>query len=126
MGEIYKQATGVKAVEVVYRVGVDSLNDLQSGQVDYGMYDPVFSMSQAREGRVRIRAKATVLACGTLHTPVLLMRQGLAGASGQLGRNLSIHPAAAALGLFERVVARPKHGARVRHGRAEHHFVEGV
>jgi tripartite-type tricarboxylate transporter receptor subunit TctC len=59
MGEIYKQATGVKAVEVVYRVGVDSLNDLLSGSLDYGMYDPVFSMSQAREGRVRMLAVST-------------------------------------------------------------------
>ena len=51
MGEIYKQATGTKAVEVVFRVGMESLNDLLSGAIDYGMYDPVFSMSQAREGR---------------------------------------------------------------------------
>ena len=59
MGEIYKQKTGVKAVEVIFRVGVDSLNDLLSGAVDYGMYDPVFSMSQAREGRVRMLAVST-------------------------------------------------------------------
>src|SRR6185369_12579274 len=31
MGELYKQATGTKAVEVAYRVGADSLNDLASG-----------------------------------------------------------------------------------------------
>jgi tripartite-type tricarboxylate transporter receptor subunit TctC len=59
MGEIYKQATGVKAVEVIFRVGVDSLNDLLSGAIDYGMYDPVFSMAQAREGRVRMLAVST-------------------------------------------------------------------
>lgn len=59
MGEIYKQKTGVKAVEVIFRVGVDSLNDLMSGAIDYGMYDPVFSMSQAREGRVRMLAVST-------------------------------------------------------------------
>jgi hypothetical protein len=47
-----------------------------------------------------------VLACGALATPVLLQRQGLAGGSGQLGKNLSIHPAAAAIGVFhERVEA---------------------
>jgi len=59
MGEIYKQKTGVKAVEVIFRVGADSLNDLMSGAIDYGMYDPVFSMSQAREGRVRMLAVST-------------------------------------------------------------------
>jgi tripartite-type tricarboxylate transporter receptor subunit TctC len=59
MGELYKQATGVQATEVVYRVGIDSLNDLQSGAIDYGMYDPVFSMSQARSGALRLLAVST-------------------------------------------------------------------
>jgi tripartite-type tricarboxylate transporter receptor subunit TctC len=59
MGELYKQATGVEAVEVVYKVGADSLNDLLSGAIDYGMYDPVFSMSQVREGRLRVLAVST-------------------------------------------------------------------
>jgi tripartite-type tricarboxylate transporter receptor subunit TctC len=59
MGEIYKTTTGVKSVEVIYRTGNDSLNDLLSGAVDYGMYDPVFSMAQAREGRVRMLAVST-------------------------------------------------------------------
>lgn len=57
-----------------------------------------------REGRLRIRAKATVLACGSLHTPTLLLGQGLANRSGQVGRNLSIHPAAALLGVFDEPV----------------------
>jgi tripartite-type tricarboxylate transporter receptor subunit TctC len=59
MGELYKQATGVQAVEVVYKVGAESLNDLMSGAIDYGMYDPVFSMSQVREGRLRVLAVST-------------------------------------------------------------------
>jgi tripartite-type tricarboxylate transporter receptor subunit TctC len=59
MGELYKQATGTKAVEVVYRVGADTLNDLSTGALDYGMYDPVFAMAQAREGRLRIMAAST-------------------------------------------------------------------
>ena len=59
MGELYKQKTGVKAVEVIFRVGADSLNDLLSGAIDYGMYDPVFSMSQARGGRIRMLAVST-------------------------------------------------------------------
>jgi tripartite-type tricarboxylate transporter receptor subunit TctC len=59
MGELYKQATGTKAVEVVYRVGADTLNDLASGAVDYGMYDPVFATAQAREGRLRLFGVST-------------------------------------------------------------------
>jgi tripartite-type tricarboxylate transporter receptor subunit TctC len=59
MGELYKQAAGLKAVEVNYRTAPDSLNDMLSGAVDYGMHDPVFSLAQSREGRLRILAVST-------------------------------------------------------------------
>jgi choline dehydrogenase-like flavoprotein len=51
--------------------------------------------------RLRIRASRVVLACGALLTPVFLQRQGLLRRSKQLGRNLSIHPAAAMAALFD-------------------------
>jgi tripartite-type tricarboxylate transporter receptor subunit TctC len=59
LGEIYKQKTGVKAVEVNYKTAPDSLNELTSGKLDYGMHDPVFSLAQQREGRLRILAVST-------------------------------------------------------------------
>lgn len=54
--------------------------------------------------KLRVNAKAVVLACGALSTPALLLRQGLANASGQVGRNLSIHPASAAVGFFAEAI----------------------
>ena len=59
MGEIYKARTGVKAVEVVYKNAVDSLNDQLSGSVDYSMHDPVYALAQQREGRLRILGVST-------------------------------------------------------------------
>ena len=59
MGELYKQAAGLKAVEVNYKTAPDSLNDMLSGAVDFGMHDPVFALAQAREGRLRILAVST-------------------------------------------------------------------
>jgi tripartite-type tricarboxylate transporter receptor subunit TctC len=56
MGELYKRATGVRSTEVGYRVGADTLNDLSSGALDYGIYDPPFAMSQARNGKLRLLA----------------------------------------------------------------------
>ena len=56
MGEIYKATTGVQAVEISYRSGPDSLNELLSGKTDYGMLDPAFSLPQIREGRLRVLA----------------------------------------------------------------------
>lgn len=59
MGELYKAITGVKAVEVNYRMAQDSINDLQSGRVDYGMHDPQFATAAMRNGTLRILGVAT-------------------------------------------------------------------
>ena len=59
MGEIYKNVTGIKAVQVIYRTGPDSLNELLSGKLDFGAHDPVFALAQQREGRLRILAVST-------------------------------------------------------------------
>ncbi|MBI1947684.1 MAG: GMC family oxidoreductase [Deltaproteobacteria bacterium] len=54
--------------------------------------------------RFTVRARVVVLACGSVHTPALLLREGMANTSGQLGRNLTIHPATSAIALFDDVV----------------------
>jgi tripartite-type tricarboxylate transporter receptor subunit TctC len=59
MGDLYRQATGITAVEVPYRTANDSVNDFTSGRLDYGMMDPVFALSQARAGRLRMLAVST-------------------------------------------------------------------
>lgn len=61
----------------------------------------VRGVSTATGRALTVRAKAVVLACGSLSTPLLLERSGLCGTSGQLGRNLSIHPASAGMGVFD-------------------------
>lgn len=50
--------------------------------------------------RLLVRSKVVVLAAGAVHTPMLLHRNAIGGRSGQLGRNLRIHPAAAIGALF--------------------------
>jgi tripartite-type tricarboxylate transporter receptor subunit TctC len=59
MGAMYKAITGVEAVEVTYKDASGSLNEILSGKLDYGMHDPVFSLAQAREGRLRILAHSS-------------------------------------------------------------------
>jgi choline dehydrogenase-like flavoprotein len=51
-----------------------------------------------------VRASAVVAACGAIQTPALLMRSGLRSSSGQLGRNLTIHPSATLVALFDEEV----------------------
>jgi tripartite-type tricarboxylate transporter receptor subunit TctC len=59
MGELYKAATGITAVDVPYRIAPDSFNDLASGRLDYGMMDPVTAISQAKAGKIRMLAVST-------------------------------------------------------------------
>src|SRR5690606_36304709 len=51
----------------------------------------------APAGKFRVRARAVVLSCGTIHTPGLLQRLGLRAPG--VGRHITLHPGA-------RVVAR--------------------
>jgi long-chain-alcohol oxidase len=48
--------------------------------------------------RVRVRAKAVVVAGGAIETPALLLRSGL---TGQVGRNLHLHAGTGAFGVFD-------------------------
>ena len=52
--EVYKQAMGVRAVEVNYRTGPDMVNDLASGSLDFAGADPVQALSMQRKGEWRI------------------------------------------------------------------------
>ncbi len=56
MGAIYKDKAGLEATEVLYRSAPDSLNELLTGRLDYGLHDAVFAMAQQRQGRLRILA----------------------------------------------------------------------
>ena len=55
-------------------------------------------------GRVVIECDHVIVACGTIHTPLLLRRCGLGSRSGELGENLAIHPATAVRAMFDEPV----------------------
>lgn len=54
--------------------------------------------------RVTVRARLVVAACGAIHTPALLARSGFRSPSGQLGRNLSMHPNVKVVAIFDQPV----------------------
>jgi choline dehydrogenase-like flavoprotein len=58
----------------------------------------------ACRGGYRVRALAVVLAAGALGTPELLLSQGLANSSGDVGRHLRIHPACWVGALYDEPV----------------------
>lgn len=61
-----------------------------------------------RADQVEVKAPRVVVAAGTIHTPLLLAANGIGGESGQLGRNLSVHPATAGFALMDEVVDMAK------------------
>lgn len=54
-----------------------------------------------RGPRVEVRARLVVSACGAIHTPALLARSGVRSPSGQLGKNLSLHPNVKVVAIFD-------------------------
>lgn len=57
---------------------------------------------------LEVRAPTVIVAAGTINTPLLLSRSELGNASGQLGRNLSLHPATAVFARMEEDVDMAK------------------
>ncbi|MDP1826008.1 MAG: GMC family oxidoreductase [Archangium sp.] len=101
-----KRSTNVSYVPLALDKGAQLITGLRIERVltERDAAVGVSGVATADGRKLTVRAKVVVLACGTLNTPALLERSGLCGTSGQLGRNLSIHPASAGLGVFDEEV----------------------
>jgi choline dehydrogenase-like flavoprotein len=102
-----KRSTNVSYVPLALKAGAELYAGVKAERILIEDGRAVGIVGRAASGRVlMVRARAVVVACGTLVTPILLMRNGLAGGSGQLGANLSIHPACGVLAeMSERVAS---------------------
>jgi choline dehydrogenase-like flavoprotein len=100
-----KQHTGITYIPRARAAGAQVVSGADVREVLVGA-------GRARGVRVRVddgqaievHADTVVLACGTIHTPLLLDRSKIPDASGERGRNLSLHPATAAFALMEEEV----------------------
>ena len=97
-----KQHTGITYVPLAWEAGATTYSGCRARRilVERGRAVGV-EASTAAGGTLRVRADLVVVACGAIHTPLLLARNGLGQESGQLGRNLAIHPATAVRALFD-------------------------
>jgi len=66
-----------------------------------GVTGHVVNADGSRGYEVFVRAKLVVAACGAIHTPALLSRSGITSRSGQLGKNLSLHPNVKVIAVFD-------------------------
>ena len=96
-----KRSTNISYVPLALRYGANLLYNARVSRVELEQGRATGVTVRTRGGkRIRVKADAVVLSAGSLMTPALLLRQGLANASGQVGRNLSIHPAVGVCALF--------------------------
>ncbi|HZS39588.1 MAG TPA: GMC family oxidoreductase, partial [Polyangia bacterium] len=99
-----KRSTNVSYVPLALKAGAQLITGARADRIltDGGRATGV----EVRAGKQRftVRARAVVVACGSLLTPLLLERSKLGTSSGELGKNLSIHPAVAALALYDEVI----------------------
>jgi choline dehydrogenase-like flavoprotein len=97
-----KRSTNVSYIPIALRAGAELFPGARVHRilVEGGHARGVVARTQDGH-ELTVRARAVVVACGSLLTPLLLERHGLGGASGQLGKNLSIHPAGGALAEFD-------------------------
>ncbi|MDQ3034289.1 MAG: GMC family oxidoreductase [Myxococcota bacterium] len=59
--------------------------------------------------RIRVRGRAVVFAGGALPTPLFLLKNGLCNSSGQVGRNVTLHPSGGLSALFDDDIRGPEH-----------------
>jgi tripartite-type tricarboxylate transporter receptor subunit TctC len=60
VASLYKQKADLtKMEEVTYRSSQECFNDLDSGQLDFGVFESVFSISEQKKGTMRILAVST-------------------------------------------------------------------
>lgn len=100
-----KRSTNVSYMPLALKAGAELFTGFRVNRVIVDGARASGVVATSRDGRtLTVRARAVVVACGALYTPMFLARQNLGGRSGQLGHNLSIHPASGALAEFDEQV----------------------
>jgi len=96
-----KRSTNVSYIPLALKAGAEVFSGAKMTRVIVEGGRARGVVAQTEDGHtLTIRARATVIACGSIMTPLVLGQQGLGARSGQLGKNLSIHPACGVLAEF--------------------------
>ncbi len=96
-----KRSTNVSYVPLALRAGAELFTSSKVTRIILEGGRAVGVVATSDGHVLTVRARAVVVAAGAILTPLLLAAQGLGGGSGELGQNLSIHPATGALAEFD-------------------------
>ena len=100
-----KQHTGVTYVPRAWEAGATTYCEVRAREivVEGGRVRGVVARTRGG-GILRVECDHVIVACGAIHTPLLLRRNGIGADSGELGENLAIHPATAVRALFDETI----------------------
>src|SRR5437764_1451960 len=97
-----KQHVGLTYVPLAWNAGATTYTACRARWIDTaGGRVQAVEAAAAGGGRLRGVCDHVIVACSSIGTPLFLRRQGLGAESGELGRNLSIHPATGVRALFD-------------------------
>ena len=100
-----KRSTNVSYIPLALRAGAELFAGARMTRIIVEGGKARGVVATTAQGHVlTVRAKSVVIACGSIMTPIVLGQQGLGGRSGQLGKNLSIHPACGAIAEFDEAI----------------------
>lgn len=96
-----RRSTNVSYVPAALRRGAELWTGVRAERVLMEKGRAIGLEARSGERKITIRARAVVLSCGTLATPIVLGRHDFARGLPQLGKNLTIHPATAVSALMD-------------------------
>jgi choline dehydrogenase-like flavoprotein len=97
-----KRSTNVSYIPLALRAGAELFAGARMTRIIIEGGKARGVVATTAQGHVlTVRARTVVVACGSIMTPIVLGQQGLGARSGQLGKNLSIHPACGAIAEFD-------------------------
>ena len=97
-----KQSTNLSYVPLAWNAGATTYTHTRATHIERARNRARAVNARTTGGaRIRVETGIVVVACGAIHTPLFLRRNGLGTTSDELGDNLAIHPATGVRALFE-------------------------
>lgn len=105
-----RKSTNLTYIPAALQRGAMVLTGLRADRLELEGRRVVGLSGRTRSGaEIQIRARTVVWAGGAIPTATWLLRHGVGNTSGQVGRNLSVHPSAAILARFDEPICGPRH-----------------
>lgn len=97
-----KQSANLSYVPLAWNAGATTYTNTRATHIELARRRArAVNARTAGGARLRVETDTVVVACGAIHTPLFLRRNGLGGTSGELGNNLAVHPASGVRALFD-------------------------